>query len=548
MISFQKLAIQNFKSIKKAELVYDKGVWLVTGVNNDAVFDSNGSGKTTTLEAIQQCLFNKTTSPTPIEDTSHKQEGTKKHTTKYELELTFSDGLNTYTVLNSRRFMTIQIFQNGIDLRFKSIPQSLKFIQEVIGMDFQTFVTLTFINHSTITELLDNFSSSALMKVILNFSQIAEFEKKAKVEQKVLLNTTVALQSQIQTIKNSLEALNIYTPVDTSPLNAQKVRALVKIEAVHGRFKSGLQDLNDHIAELTEDVSVKNTELKSLQRKLDDNICATCERPFDMTEEELAALNTRCEELGAQITKIDEKLVDYNKWDAETRTEYTNQLQDAEKELSNAEELLTQAHTKNELYGQAAGHIDSLRTQLADLEVEYVTYQTELNIIQTALSVLKAGDLQKSLIGTFVVVLNSHLVKFMEFSSLDYISISAEANKASVAFKIYDTRFSQAVSIHSLSGGEKTRLRLVVLLAMLYTIQDLAQVSTNLLIFDESLDTLDVSATKDLANLFSYLVANNKKFIALVSHGSQLSEINFTGHIVATKTKGVTSITKEVYD
>ncbi|MEA1998326.1 MAG: hypothetical protein U9N61_03240, partial [Euryarchaeota archaeon] len=45
MIIFQTLKVQNFKSIKSATLEYASGVWKVVGVNNDATFKSNGSGK-----------------------------------------------------------------------------------------------------------------------------------------------------------------------------------------------------------------------------------------------------------------------------------------------------------------------------------------------------------------------------------------------------------------------------------------------------------------------------------------------------------------------
>ena len=86
-----------------------------------------------------------------------------------------------------------------------------------------------------------------------------------------------------------------------------------------------------------------------------------------------------------------------------------------------------------------------------------------------------------------------------------------------------------------------------MLLSMLRAIKELTAISSNLLVFDESLDTLDVSASKDLANLFDYLIGNDNKFIALVSHGDQLSDINFNGIITATKSEGVTGVLHERY-
>ena len=104
-------------------------------------------------------------------------------------------------------------------------------------------------------------------------------------------------------------------------------------------------------------------------------------------------------------------------------------------------------------------------------------------------------------------------------------------------------RFDDQVTINTLSGGEKTRLRVMILLALLETVETLSGISTNILIFDEALDTLDKSVKEDLKNLFAFLVNNRNKWIALVSHGSQLEDITWTGKITAEKTNGTAKIT-----
>ena len=72
MTNFKYIDIENFKSIKKGHLDFDKGLWEIVGVNEDGPFASNGSGKTNYLEAIQQCIFNRTTFNRPIDDFGHK--------------------------------------------------------------------------------------------------------------------------------------------------------------------------------------------------------------------------------------------------------------------------------------------------------------------------------------------------------------------------------------------------------------------------------------------------------------------------------------------
>ena len=506
---------------------------------------ATGPGKSTTMEAIQQCLFNKTTSPTPIEDTSRKAEGTSRHNMKYALELTFETPSDRYRIINDRRVMTIQIFKNDDDMMFKSIPQSLKFIQEVLGMDFNTFVTLTFINHATITELLDNFSSSALMKVVLNFSQIASFERNAKVEQKALNITVHSIQSQLQTIKDSLEALSIYKQIDTAPLMLQKVTLMAKHKTFTMSNSLKLAECKTTMSALVIRQTTLSDTLNKKTKLLDSTTCEMCGQSLQSLEdpEELQeVINTISVELqviNGQVEAQEIIIQDINSEKLSVTNDYTIRLQDVENNI-------IVARTRNELYNQTYDRVEALKLSSMNLTTELSNIQLELSIIQAALVTLKSGSIQSNLLTTFVVVLNNHLNKFIEFVSLDYVTISAEAFKASVNFKIEDTRFSQTISIHTLSGGEKTRLRLVVLLSMLYTIRDLAQISTNLLFFDESLDTLDKSAQADLSRLFEYMLQSDK-FIALVSHGGQLNDINFTGTITASKTKGITSVSKELF-
>lgn len=544
MITFKTLKVKNFKSIENAELSYDSGVWEVVGINNDSAFKSNGAGKSSLLEAIQQCLFNKTTSPTPIADTSRKALGSKKHSRGYYLALTFSDGVDEYEVINDRQDMTITVMKNGYDMMIKSMPAALKRVSSIIGMDFQTFVTLTFISHDTIVHLLDNFSSSSLMKIILNFSQISDFEKRGKTEQKAVLSQVASCAAQVQTLNTSLDVLKQFVEIDLQPL----VQAKVKIQQAKNLLEDTegvtLQESQSTLGNLQADLEILAARIRSLERQADGAVCSECGTMKEVTEEELEEMFNTIEALQKEETSAKAEYEIYRDEVTTAGLHYRSKLLDLDDELKEVDNQFIVAKTKNQMYEESKSRSDNIQEQLSVLKAEYEALTFKVDVIKTALLVLKAGDIQKDLLSSFVKVLNIHLIQFMGFISLDYVTIQAEDTKDSVSFKIQDARFNQAISIHTLSGGEKTRLRLVVLLAMLHTIKEMAAISTNILIFDESLDTLDDSATTDLANLFAYLVNIDNKFIALMSHGAQLEAINFSGVIKAEKTNGISIITK----
>ena len=546
MVTFKTLKIANFKSIKTAELDYTAGVWKVVGINNDATFKSNGSGKTTILEAIQQCLFNKTTSPTPIDDTSRKTVGVKTQgRSGYKLELSFTKDSVEYKIINDRAAMRIQIFVDDKDLMIKSIPSALKYISTTIGMDFTTFVTLTFINHDTIVELLDNFSSSSLMKVILNFSQINDFEKNAKLEQKVLNNDITNTANQIQTVQDSLDVLGQFTEIDVSPMHMQKVRLLQSQTDLDESLLAGVEEKDAAVREDKDEVDKQIKLHKDTWHKYSSSKCECCGTLLELSDDEREKLHIKAMHLE---DVIEERRLAHAFLIADAsrhRETYNKAYSEVGQELRTVEQNIIVAQTKNQMYNDSKDKADELRKSLYELQSRYKSDTLSLTVVQTALLVIKSGDIQKDLLETFVAILNVHLQHFIEFVSLDYITIEAEASKANVSFVLHDDRFNHKISIHTLSGGEKTRLRLVVLLSMLQTIKELADTSTNIIVFDESLDTLDASATGDLANLFDYLVHQDNKFIALVSHGDQLKDIEFTGVLTAEKSDGLTKIRME---
>ena len=524
--------IQNYKNIRDATITYKAGLWEVIGVNNDDTYTSNASGKSSSLEAIQQCLFNKTTLPIPIEDVGRKSSG---GTHNFILTTEFSKDGSTYKVINDRSLMKITVIQDGEDLGLRSIPHALKRIQVIIGMDISTFITLTFITHTTISDLLDNFSSSALMKIILDFNQITDLDKRMKLEVKSLNDGISNANITIKSIDDSLEVLSKYKQIDTSAFHRQKANISAEIVQLSDEISTISSLLSVHKAH-----KLKLDELEGRLLKINDGICDKCGQTIDN--------DTTRDEILYEIEEVSTLIVAFDETSEDNLSRLKEDLRGKQEKVQILSAKIIAADTTNQIYEENKERSEDLRKLRQDAIVNKDNKLQESDIVTTAIQLIKKGDLHKHLMLSFVSVLNKYLTQFRSFINLPYVAISAEANKANVGFILHDTRFNQNIHMNTLSGGERTRLRLVLLLSMLYTIKDMTNASTNLLIFDESLDTLDVSASADLARLFEYLIAHDNKFIALISHGQQLQEIDFTGKITVTKTDGIATVKEETYE
>jgi len=534
-MTFNYVHIENFKAIKDMRLDYHAGVWEVIGINNDGPYLSNGSAKTTMLEAVQQCLFNRTTLQVPIEDVGRKKVGSSGSALGFKLTTAFEKDGNLYKVVNDRSRMKITIYENGEDLGIKSIPLALKRIQLIVGMDINTFITLTFITHSTIGDLLENFSSSSLMKIILDFNQITDLDKLMKSRVKELTTEISALTFKVKTLEDSIEVLSKYKKIDTTSMHLSKASIIGKIT-----LKA------DQLSSLKEVRSIQASGRASLEalytrkKDLGSGVCDTCGHVLEGS----ALTDT----LDAEIYALKEEVEHYDPAIHELLADSEKSLADLQRQLREVGARIVAADTTNQIYEDNVAKSEDLHRLMQEAEAEKGRKMVDHDVLTLSVGLIKKGDLHRHLLASFVSVLNKYLDQFRSFVNLPYVAISAEANKANVSFVIHDTRFNKDIHLHTLSGGEKTRLRLILLLAMLYTIKDMTNASSNLLIFDESLDTLDASASEDLARLFDYLVAHDSKFIALISHGQQLKDINFAGRLTVTKSAGVSTLERDTYE
>lgn len=533
MVHFNNIVIQDFKSIKFAELKYTKGVWLCLGENNDTVFKSNGAGKSTVLEAIQQCLYNKTLKGTPIEDTYNRVTGKG-----YSITVSFTKDSHLYVVSNNRELGKITVTKDNVDISEKGITNNLKLIQSIIGFDFNTFCALTYISHSNIVTLLETFSTSNLMKVLLDFDSIIAYETNIK----QLLNkskerTQFLLQDCVQA-EDTLKLLSDITYTDIVPLRILKDTLNSEFTNKVAKYKTVEHTLE--INSLSEELNDLTSRLKDANMHKD-NICPMCGSSLNTGIDYstvISEIEGKIHSTKSLIQEVTDKL-------SIAQSEIIVLKAELDDKLKMIDTTISIGEYKNKLYENNKDTIEATRRRLAGNKLELSNEYFNQDLYDVILKTIKSGKLHKDLLLNFTNVLNTYIDDYTSHLSISHFLVKSKPLKDNIEFVLYDTNTKQFIELSTLSGGELTRIRLVVLLSMLKTVASLTNMNTNILILDEALDTLDNSASGDLSILFQYLIDTDSKFIALVSHGEQLNEIEFTGNITAVKTNGLTKIIQE---
>lgn len=543
MVQFKYIKIKNFRSIKDATLYFKQGVWRVLGSNNDTDgFDSNASGKSTALSALQQCLFNRTIFGTSVEDTNHKQSKTG-----YILETELDVDGYTYRIVNDRTIMKITIYKlidgEFIDEGIRSIPQAISVIKNLISMDFNTFIATTYISHSTVIEMVEHFTSSALLKIVLNFDRLYSIDKVVKDRMKDSLEITRLSAARATSIQESISILDSFSRVNTAPLIKKLDEATVaKQQLLNGIAKVGMDQLSNQISKDATYMTELSKKLANLEKSKSSTTCPCCKQPI------VVDIN----KVDSEISIIKSDLLYYSSIVNENQGTYTLLVDDFNRDIDSInsdiehyKQAISVADYKNTMYSKYKQQADALRQEQAQIDNTLKCERNNQEAYQAIIDSIKSGNPLKSLITRFCKALNTYIDEFTPLVSINYLNIKASAKKNNIEFVVYDSRFKSEITMSELSGGEMMRVRIILLLSLLKAIQTITGISSNLLVFDEALDALDSSAGDDLANLFRHLASSHDKFIALVSHGNQLNSIEFDGYITAVKTNSVTTIIQD---
>ena len=433
-----------------------------------------------------------------------------------------------------------------VDVGVKSLPAALSYIQSLVGLDFQAFVALTHITHSTVIEMTDNLSDSNLIKVLLDFGLIARFEKRAKEQLKEVTQLYDKKVIRKNEIENSLKLINTFKPVPTTDMYKTLAVLTSKASNLRNTIERSTDSLNARIREASINKRSIESELNKYKKMLSEPICPTCgcdilksgtlsKEEIDSTIHRLTIDSNECDDI---ITLNEDRL-------QSIRDSFCIELQETNTEISVITNKIHTAEYNASVFESNKSEIKALKAELNSIEKDLPTYILNQTVLSKALSIFKKGVLQNEILEEFCKILNIHITEYLSYVSMDYISITTKPSKNSFEYIVMDSRYDSEIVFNELSGGELTRVRLVILLSVLKTINLMTGTGTNILIFDEALDTLDKTAAGDLARLFTHLVNNDDKFIAMVSHGEQLSEVNFRGTIKATKTNNVTVISQE---
>ena len=545
-------------------IVFDRIRWknfLSTGNNftevnfqdaqTNLILGTNGSGKSTILDALTFSLYNK-----PFRKINKPQLVNSVNEKECLVEVEFSIGSREYKVIRGIKPNVFEIWVDGkvqdqdaaaadqqkkleesiLKLNYKSFTQTV-----ILGSaTFVPFMQLTSSNRRDIVEDLLDIKIFSTMSSILKDRMrrtnelIREFsikkdmiEDKIEMQENFIKDIEKSGRERIQKKESNIESLDgeivTITKENESLMTRIDTELKPKLENLNNSKKT-LKKLNTIKAKLEQKIQNLVSEHQFFQ---ENSVCPTCtqsiEEQFRLDkivdiEENSKELNDGYKELEDAINveqEKDQKFLTYSTEinrlnnDISTNNVKVTGLNRQIRTLRNeVQEITNQIQNRN----SEKCVLEGLIKDLSKTEESSAQEREQSTYYEFAHSLMKDGGVKSKIIKKYLPVMNQQINKYLQMMDF-YINFTLDEE-----FKeVIKSPVHEDFSYESFSEGEKMRIDL----ALLFTWRDIAKMrnsaSTNLLILDEIFDSsLDDAGTEFFTKIIRYVIQDAHVF--LISH------------------------------
>ena len=548
-IKFESVEISGYQSIEYANInLTEQGIVLVKGVNKyEANTSSNGAGKSSVFEAIYFAIYGKTTS------------GISDPTNRYIdkgcfVNLKFSVDNVEYRIIRSikdNKYKTgLYLFKNEEDMSGRNKTDTEKIIQnDIFDFSNDIFLSIIFLSqgfNNKITSLSPSARKDRLENLTRTSARIDDFKQKLLSAKSKHSDNVIKLnnkKSELIGTKNAYEnekfrlqqiinkAQNTEKPeISKEDLNSkiQNIRntideinkSRIDLNLKYNQLKSKEDEAQRNFSDCDVKISALESELRKMQ---DDSVCPLCKQHLNS--------ELRSELLESKQKEIEKLTESYEEY----KTKYLSASEETKAKLAEIRKLETKGNSLQNSYNS----LNSLLDKYADIrdvtnEINRVSeLDNEIELISRRISMFedsisKEEDLQSAaknlsdiltkqfrsyLLNNVVDFINNR-VKFYSnilFSNANNDIINVVNDSSKIEIFLGDANYG------SLSGGEKRKVDLALVLAQRDLAMSISGTSSNILVMDEVYDNLDDLAMSSVMNMFNESTENIDSMF-IISH------------------------------
>ena len=545
MILFEKIRWKNFLSTgnQYTEVALDSN-------STTLIIGTNGSGKSTVLDALTFSLFNK-----PFRKISKAQLINTVNEKDCRVEVEFSIAETQWKVIRGIKPNIFEIHRNGICMdQFSAANDQQKWLeQNVVKMNYKSFTQIVILGSSNFVPFMQ-LSAPNRREVIEDLLDIKIFSS-----MNTLLKDRIrGIKEEVRTLDLKKESLNDKVKMQTEFIDQLDEQGKGRIEDNNNKITT-LFDESDEYVKINEELENNVHDLTKEQEKVtgateklrkmgtikgtlsnkvatitkktkffkENTVCPTCKQDIEEefrlnnisdAQDKIKELQSGYQELEEAIkeeeerehhfTKLSKEITNLTHGISKNNTRISGcqrQIRDLESEIQRLTEQLANRNTEHE-------KLESFKENLEETYKKLSTQKDTISYHDFSYSLLKDGGVKSKIIKKYLPLINQQVNRYLQMMDF-YINFTLDEEfNETVQSPIHDN-FSYA----SFSEGEKMRIDL----ALLFTWREVARyknsVNTNLLVMDEVFDSsLDGYGTEEFLKIIRFVVKDANVFV--ISH------------------------------
>ena len=556
MIEFKKITIKNFFSIDSITLPFSTGLFFVTGKNNDVPNTgavSNGAGKTSIFNAVYHAIYGKNLKMKNAAVSS--VENIYKPNDDLMLDLTFTINNVLYRVVHKRNkyrgTVDYKIYKDGGLVPEKGVNSNLQFLRNIIGLDYDSFTALTFLNQKSLYSIIDMTNKENILYQVFQLEKLNTIHAKLRERLKEIKADETALKEHISVLEGSLEVASNYSFIDT----VQKDKELIKCKAALSTFKvqfNTLKDkytvdyskINTKVTDLFQKINIDKERLKHIKndaKNLKSGHCPLCggdtKAAFEDKYKEYKSFKATLEASVSTYKDLKAEIDMLSKVYAQSSKRAQSSILKEQEKVDTLTIELVSIKAKNELYTKNLKQKRQLEESIKEKEAALEALLIEKEYLTAVGKVIKSGKILNSYLEKYKKLFEYNLKQYQKFTSFGFI-IETIIKKGQVVYNLRDA--GQIKNYHTLSSGEMTRVSLLILLATLETLEQLLGLKINYLVFDELFGVLDEEGLTFITKVIKKL--KKEKAIFVVNHHNELDSSLADKVYVVEKSNNLTTL------
>ena len=558
-VKFHSVKFKNLLSYGnvETEIVLDK-------FRHTIVTATNGAGKSGAyLDSITYALYGK-----PYRNIKLGQLINSINGKALSVAVEFSIGTDSYRVVRGQKPAVFEIYKNSeLILEDAASRDYQEYLEtKILGISYKTFKQIVVIGSATYVPFM-SLSAAERRAITEDVLDISIFSDMSDIAKKRVLELRSAFDSISFEITNAQQSITAQKSILTS-LEREQEELAISNEALKSELCAAITKYETEIAELDElietnkssadkhsalvssrtkcqmqlaKLEAKQSSLEATMKLYDSETCPTCNQTISVELKEQK--HSECSGEQQQLVENQRKVLDYlSSFDAKITEQLVHvnaYQQSVNRKLSAVNSMNMTRLQLNKLNEQKpkTASIDlckqtteKLTNTVSEKTDQKFATATQLEYYRTAVDLLKDSGIKAKVIATFIPILNQTINEYLEKFDLFINFHLDETFNETIKSRGRDT-----FSYNSFSEGEKAKLNICILMAWRKIAISRNSVSTNLLVFDETMDT---SMDDDSVGVFTDILESVEGDVntVVISHRNVVPEL-FDQHVQIKKVR-----------